>query len=199
MPEFLGVHMMDWPAAGSGNRPLFDAVVALYCRVWADPPFTPTLPPRRLPEPEEVAARLKRHAGYPGFRGLVAVQSYQVVGFTYGYTSLPGQFYHEKLAAFLGPAETDRWLSDCFEYVELAVDPLARRRGLGRRLLTSLLEGLPHQTAVLTTQVANQPARSLYERDGWQVIRADFLPDPAGEPYVIMGAELPLRAPASSL
>lgn len=189
MAESLEVPLMAWP----GEGPLFDAVVDLYCRVWGDPPFARTVP---VPPPdrEEVAARLKRHAGYPGFRGLVALESDRVVGFTYGYTSLPGQFYHEKLAAFLDPEETDRWLSDCFEYVELAVDPEVRRHGLGGRLLASLLEGLPHRRAILTTQVSNRPARSLYERYGWQVVRADFLPDPEGEPYVIMGAELPLRA-----
>lgn len=68
MSEFLGTHVMDRP----GEGPLFDAVVELFCRVWADPPFDRSGAPIQPPDPAEIAARLKQHPGYPGFRGLVA-------------------------------------------------------------------------------------------------------------------------------
>lgn len=154
----------------------FEAVVRLFCAAFPGS------------DPLAVAAQFRRHAGYPGYRGLVALEGETPVGLAYGYTSLPGQPYHDKLRAGLGPGLSERWLTDCFEFVELGVAPARRRAGIGRRLHDALLARLPHATSVLTTQVSNTAARRLYAGKGWQVLLEPFWPDRL--PYVIMGRDL---------
>ena len=61
-----------------------------------------------------------------------------MIGFAYGYASLPGQYYHELLARAFDREECDKWLRDCFEFVELAVHPSFRKQGLGRMLTLKL-------------------------------------------------------------
>jgi ribosomal protein S18 acetylase RimI-like enzyme len=153
-----------------------EAVVALYHQVW---------PSRDI----AFAERLNRQSLYPGFRGYVLLEDEQLLGFCYGYHSRPGQYYHGLLEAGLGPVSSMRWLNDCFEVVELAIAPEMRRQGFATLLLESVLYGVPHHTAVLTTQVDNVPARSLYVRLGWRVLLEPFYPN-TSEPYVIMGKRL---------
>jgi ribosomal protein S18 acetylase RimI-like enzyme len=84
-----------------------------------------------------------------------------------------------------------RWLRPGhFEFVELAVRPDLRRRGLGGGLHDALLGGLDAPTAVLSTEVDNEAAIALYGGRGWQVIvpALDFGPD--FPPFLVMGREL---------
>lgn len=159
----------------AGDRQ-FDAIAELYSSVF---------PKGNKKEAED---RMKKHAGYHGFKGLAAISEDNVLGFSYGYTSLSDQFYNKKLRDALTPEQAGQWLSDCFEFVELAVHTNVRRSGVATLLHNRLLENLPHKTAVLTTQADNIPARTLYEGKGWQVIREPFYP--FGEPYVMMGKKL---------
>lgn len=136
---------------------------------------------------------LYRHATYPGFKGVAAVtEDGAVVGAIYGYTDGPGQWWHEHIAAVLGPGGTARWLTGTFAVTELAVRPAYRRLGLGRRLLREALRGLPNRAATLSTQVDNLPARQLYESEGWGYLidSMRFGADPTE--YVIMWRELPV-------
>lgn len=144
------------------------------------------------PAPEEqILAHLRRHMGYPGFRGVVLTTAGRdPVGFAYGYRSMPGQFYHTKLEAHLTPAQSREWLQDSFEFVELAVLPGHRRRGWGLRLHDALLADAVERTAILTTEVENVAARTLYERRGWTTLAADFDPRGSGELFLIMGKAL---------
>ena len=64
-----------------------------------------------------------------------------------------------------------RWLAPGhFEFVELAVRPDLRRRGISGRLHDALLSGLDAPTAVLSTEVENEPAIGLYLGRGWEVV-----------------------------
>lgn len=175
------------PMTGSA----FEAVIDAYLAAFA-------VPPARPQARAEAEAMFLKHAGYPGWRGLVALAGDgEVLGFAYGYASTPGQFYHSKLEAALGPELSEWWLGDCFEFVELGVIPRARRQGIAGRLHDALLQGLPHRTAVVTTWVSNTPARTLYASRGWQVLLEPWLPAPGGEPYVIMGLDLSSWRPPS--
>ncbi|MGB3329811.1 MAG: hypothetical protein WBA46_12700, partial [Thermomicrobiales bacterium] len=61
-----------------------------------------------------------RHLGYPDFAGLVAVDARDaVIGFTYGYRSEAGGWWHELVRPALEANDTDDWLVDAFEFVEL--------------------------------------------------------------------------------
>ena len=142
-------------------------------------------------EDSSINERILRHSSYKGFRGFVILSKEdKLVGFSYGYTSLPGQFYHELLAKEFNSEEYHIWLQDCFEFVELAVHPSYRKQGLGKLLITKLLEDVENKTSILTTQVMNNSARSLYESLHWKVLKEPFYPGNSKQPYVIMGKEL---------
>jgi len=52
------------------------------------------------------------------------------------------------------------------------------------------IEGIPNRTSVLTTQINNEKARSLYERLEWVNILEPFDPSTNDVPYIIMGKTL---------
>lgn len=54
--------------------------------------------------------------------------------------------------------------------VNLCVDPDARRRGVGSRLLRKLEEELPTGDIMLMAQIENDAARQLYKKEGYQEI-----------------------------
>ncbi len=141
--------------------------------------------------------RIKRHTGYKGFRGYVSVADGEVIGYAYGYTSLSGQYYHELLNDHLSSDGSNDWLSNCFEFVELAVHPSYRKHGIGARLHDQLLNDLPFERAVLTTQSNNWPAISLYRSKGWIIVSDSFLPyDDPEQPFIIFGKTLSTSPPA---
>jgi ribosomal protein S18 acetylase RimI-like enzyme len=135
---------------------------------------------------------LHAHAAYPGFRGLVALDDGgAVVGFAYGATDRPGQWWHEQIAPILGPERTARNLADSFVVIELAVLAAHRRHGLGRRLMRALLTDLPNAQATLSTQVNNVAARALYTDLGFIPLLEPLIFAGNAEPYVILHATLP--------
>lgn len=139
---------------------------------------------------QSIVERLKKHYTYEGFKGIALLnEEEQLIGFAYGYTSLPGQYYHGLLSNALNPSEYEQWLSDCFEVVELAVDPDFRRQGHAKTLMTELLKEVKQKTAILTTQTDNPSARSLYDSMGWVIVKEPFYPGVPENPFVIMGRE----------
>ncbi|MDR4886041.1 GNAT family N-acetyltransferase [Fredinandcohnia sp. QZ13] len=140
---------------------------------------------------QSIIERLKKHINYDGFRGyLMKSNDEGIIGFSYGYISRSGQYYHNILANELGPIAYEKWLEDCFEFVELAVHPNHRNQGYGTILIHELLKEVTNKTTVLTTQVDNRSARSLYQRLGWVVVKEPFIPSKNDSPYVIMGKAL---------
>ena len=133
---------------------------------------------------------LPRHIARTGFRFLGAFVGRRLVGFVYGYRGAPGQWWHDRVAAALGPDGVERWLpTGHLEFTELHVRPEYRRRGVGGTLHDELLRDVDAPTAVLSTQTDNEPAISLYAGRGWQVIvpELDF---GSGRPFLIMGKDL---------
>jgi ribosomal protein S18 acetylase RimI-like enzyme len=133
---------------------------------------------------------LPRHAAREGFRCAVAREEGVVVGFAYGYTTAPGQWWHDWVTSLLGPALAEEWMTDAFELVELAVRPAAQGRGTGGRLHDVVLAARPHRTALLSTRDEDTPARRLYRRRGWVPLREGWRPSPDGPPLVFMGLRL---------
>ncbi|MBX6341374.1 MAG: GNAT family N-acetyltransferase [Thermomicrobiaceae bacterium] len=157
----------------------FAEVVAVYDTIW--PPSEPGCQPQG-------EATLTRHGGYPGFQGLVAVDETtgRVVGLAYGYTSRPGQWWHERVAPAL-PPDHRGWLDDCFEFVSLGVLPGARRRGIGCALMERLLAERREPRAALSTEVGNAPARALYESRGWRLLVPALAFAPTSGHYAVYG------------
>jgi ribosomal protein S18 acetylase RimI-like enzyme len=166
------------------------------------------------PDRAQLGGRLsimERHAGYPGFRALVAVPpgapaagplpESLALAFAYGFRGASGQWWHDVVAAAItarsGAATATRWLADSMEIAEVHVRPEHQHRGTGRRLMHTLAAGRSERTAVLSTQDSNSPARSLYRSLGFTDLLTGFSFPGGGPPYAVMGAVLPLRgAPA---
>jgi len=124
-----------------------------------------------------------RHRVRVGFRLALAFDDHAVVGFAYGYTGEPGQWWTDNARQVLAPDVADAWLGGHFEVVSVGVLASARKAGHGRRLLRGLVDGLEHDRLLLmTTADGSDPARRLYASDGWRVIGPDI-----GEDTVIMG------------
>ena len=133
---------------------------------------------------------LPRHVARDGFRFFGAFAEERLVGFVYGYRGAAGQWWHDRVAAALGPEGTERWLGPGhFEFTELHVRAEFRRRGIGGSLHDRVLDGIDAPTAVLSTQTDNDPAISLYAGRGWRVI-VPYLDFGSGRPFLIMGLDL---------
>ena len=116
-----------------------------------------------------VDEQLPRHAERDGFRLVVVEDGDEAVALGYGYTGERGQWWSDRVAGLAPAGVVDEWLGGHFELVELAVDPAWQRRGLGARAHDLLLEGLPHERALLTTyRDEERPAPRLYRRLGWR-------------------------------
>lgn len=145
-------------------------------------------------EAASYVASLYRHTTRPDFRFFAARDGGKhgpLLGFAYGYTSLPGQWYHDSLAPALGPEQTARWLTGAYEFVEFGVVPEARCRGIGSRLHDAAFAGLPHRAAILSTPMDNAVAIAFYRRRGWQMLLEDFIFPGGNRPFLIMGRTLP--------
>lgn len=160
----------------AGNSVLIKSAAAFYQEAW-QVSFA------------DIAPRFVRHSRYPGYQGLVQLdEKSKMVGLVYGYTSRPGQYYHNLLRAALQENGKSDWLDDCFELVELVVAPSVRGSGIGTALLNQLLTAAPNKTAILTTRENNIKAIQFYERNGWELLKDSFYP--YDKAYRIYGRKL---------
>jgi ribosomal protein S18 acetylase RimI-like enzyme len=135
-----------------------------------------------------------RHAGFDSFRCRAALNADgRMLGFGYGYTSLPGQWWHDLVRRAIA-GESTYWLGSAFELSELHVLPAAQGAGLGERLLRSLAEGLPHRTMVLSTPEGENRAWRLYRRMGFYDLARNHLFPGDHRPFGVLGARLPFPA-----
>ncbi len=160
----------------TAESPLFGGAVRAYAATW---------------ERDWLLARefMARYARYPDFRGFVALASARsVVGMGFGTRSAPGQWWHDAVAAQIGadhPALQDAWV-----LVELAILPTYQGRGIGGRIHDALLAGQPCPRTLLSTEVANLRARTMYERRGWRILHAGFAFTVGQPPFMVMHREI---------
>lgn len=127
----------------------------------------------------------------PGATAVGAFERRRLIGFGYGYRSVPGQWWHDEVAVGLSAhPDHDAWLGDAFELCELHVSPIRQGAGLGRLMLHSLLHRAPTATVLLSTPNPGPgptPAIALYESAGFQHLITDhrFAGDPRA--FTIMG------------
>jgi len=159
---------------------------------------------QHYPHPQNEVSRLadvvSQHAQRVGFKCCVVREGPHdpVRGVGYGYTSAPGQWWHDVVAAGLAPADARTWLSDCFEVVELHLSPALQGRGLGGGLHDALLDGLPHKTAALSTLAQETPAQIMYKKRGWIPLLEHFSFPGGTKPFCIMGLDLGARRTSSA-
>jgi ribosomal protein S18 acetylase RimI-like enzyme len=158
--------------------------------VWASAHALPRSSPTRS---EFGRTRLKRHAARRDFRFVAAFgEAGDVLGFVYGYTGAPGQWWYDRVARGLDRAARRRWLEPGhFEFTELAVRPGDQGRGIGSRLHDAVLAGLPHSRAMLSALADNAPVVAFYRHRGWEVVLDRLRFEPGRPEFAIMGKELP--------
>lgn len=109
-----------------------------------------------------------RHLRREGFAMSTARDSWgDLVGFCYGYIGEHGQYWTDYVAARIHPSLEKAWLGGHFEVAELAVDESERGKGIGRALLTRLLDSRGEDRIALQTLEAASPALELYESLGF--------------------------------
>lgn len=136
--------------------------------------------------------RVPRHAARDGFVFLGAFgPAGRLVGFVYGYTGAPGQWWYDRVAAALDAPQRAEWLErPHFELTELAVDPAYQDSGIGTRLHDTLLERLPHERALLSALADNGRVIRFYEHRGWHVLLPRLRFEPGRPLFAILGKEL---------
>jgi ribosomal protein S18 acetylase RimI-like enzyme len=136
------------------------------------------------------------HTGRAGFRCTAAIADGELTGFGYGYTSTTGQWWHDQVDGALAPEVAGRWFADCFELCELHVLPGWQGQGIGRSLLTTLVDGLTEQRVLLSTPEGPTRAWALYRSLGFvDVLRGHFFPGDS-RAFAILGADLPFHTDA---
>ncbi len=148
--------------------------------------------PRASPTRDEFGrTRLRRHSERADFRFVGAFAGGELLGFVYGYTGAPGQWWYDRVARALDRDARREWLDrGHFEFTELAVRPDFQGLGVGSRLHDRVLEGLPHERAMLSALADNAPVVAFYRRRGWEVV-LERLRFEAGRPeFTIMGRTL---------
>ncbi|MEV0810176.1 GNAT family N-acetyltransferase [Micromonospora sp. NPDC050200] len=138
------------------------------------------------------------HVRRPGFRAVASLTTEgHLAGFGYGYLGAPGQWWHDQVHWALDPPARRRWLTDCFEVVELHVRPPAQGHRLGTRQLTALLTLAEGTTTLLSTPEADEQASRawrLYRRFGFVDVLRHFHFPGDERPFGVLGRDLPLAA-----
>jgi len=138
----------------------------------------------------------RRHVDHRGFACRAAVRSDGVlVGFGYGYTTLPGQWWHDLVRKAIGPAVANEWLGDAFELSELHVLPHYQGYGIGNHLLTELAADISHHAMLLSTPDSDTRAFRLYRNLGFTDLARNYLFPGDARPFAVLGATLPLQHP----
>jgi hypothetical protein len=121
-------------------------VAEVYRSVYSRPPYNET-----ENQVESFSASWEARASKVGFLFVGARdESANLVGFSYGWKSVAGDSWNLKLSEQLGELSS-QWLSNCFEFVDLAVKPSAQGSGLGRDLTKELFSQVEAKTAILLT------------------------------------------------
>jgi ribosomal protein S18 acetylase RimI-like enzyme len=166
-----------------------ETAMAIYVRAMNYPTHTGT----------QRAVTARRHASNLGFACRAAVTADgTLVGFGYGYTTLPGQWWHDLVQRAIAHLDDDGWLTNAFELSEMHVLPEAQAVGIGTRLLRTLAADIDHQAMLLSTPDADTRAFRLYHHLGFVDLARSYLFPGDARPFAVLGARLPLTPPGAS-
>lgn len=144
---------------------------------------------------------LAAHEDRAGLIAVAAVDSGQrLLGIAYGYLGEPGQWWHDQVELALSPSQCRDWLAGAFEVCELHVRPALQGTGLGRSLLSSLLDLTSAPVAVLTTpDGVPTRARRFYAAGGWTELMSKLQFPGDTRTFAVLGRRLDgQRAPVGS-
>lgn len=118
-----------------------------------------------------------------GFTGCLASKNEKSVGFAYGMNWTTPDPWWDMIKVEVGDAFC---FEDCWIFAEIAVKQGYRGMGIGARLHDTLVSARPRAKAALSTPRNNQPAITMYERRGWQVLHSGIALLDGKPPYCIM-------------
>jgi ribosomal protein S18 acetylase RimI-like enzyme len=177
-----GTRIESWTGRQFGGH--LDDAMAIYVQAMKYPEHTGA----------QRAVSARKHTSLDGFACRVAIdEDGTLVGFGYGYTTRPGQWWHDLVRRALIREEAVEWMTDAFELSELHVLPTHQGIGIGRRLLTSLAGGIPHAAMLLSTPDTDTRAFRLYRDTGFVDLARNYLFPGDARPFAVLGARLPLR------
>lgn len=180
-PPTTGAHIESWSGRQFAAR--VDEAMRIYVRAMKYPDHTGS----------QRAVSARKHVSHDGFACRAALlEDGTLVGFGYGYTTKPGQWWHDLVRNALAADQARDWLHDAFELSELHVLPEWHGMGIGRRLLTSLAEGIPHAAMLLSTPDQDTRAFRLYRSTGFVDLARNYLFPGDARPFAVLGARLPL-------
>jgi ribosomal protein S18 acetylase RimI-like enzyme len=137
----------------------------------------------------------RKHAQHEGFvcRAALTDDGTKLVGFGYGYTTAPGQWWHDLVRRALTRGGAQMWLDDAFELSELHVLPELHGLGIGRSLLLELATGVRESAMLLSTPDRDTRAFRLYRDTGFVDLARNYLFPGDSRPFAVLGARLPLH------
>jgi len=144
--------------------------------------------------PSVVEARYGHAAAHTTRVGFQAVGAFNpagvLIGFGYGYTTRPGQWWYDQVTDALGRTLTRKWLRDTFELCEFHVRPDQQGMGVGRLLLRTLMADVSQAHVVLSTPDSDTRAFRLYRSEGFlDLLRGHYFPGDS-RPFAILGIVL---------
>lgn len=172
----------DWSGTQFAAR--VDEAMRIYVRAMRYPDHTGA----------QRAVSARKHVAHDGFACRAALLADgTLVGFGYGYTTRPGQWWHDLVRQALDRDAAADWLTNAFELSELHVLPEYQGFGIGRRLLMSLADAIPHAAMLLSTPDQDTRAFRLYRDTGFVDLARNYLFPGDVRPFAVLGARLPLR------
>lgn len=180
-PALSDPHIQTWSGQQFGAR--VDEAMDIYVRAMQYPGYTGS----------QRAVTARRHTANEGFACRAALAADDtLIGFGYGYTTRPGQWWHDLVYKAMTRDAAADWLAESFELSELHVLPDYQGQGIGRRLLTSLAEGIAHRAMLLSTPDSDTRAFRLYRHVGFVDLARHYLFPGDSRPFAVLGARLPL-------
>jgi len=177
-----GARIVDWTGRQFAAR--VDEAMRIYVLAMKYPEHTGV----------QRAVSARKHVSLSGFACRAALlDDDTLVGFGYGYTTRPGQWWHDLVRRAVDQHTAHEWLVDAFELSELHVLPEYQGIGIGRRLLASLAAGIPHTAMLLSTPDSDTRAFRLYRDTGFVDLARNYLFPGDARPFAVLGARLPLR------
>ena len=181
-PAISDPNIQTW--TGSQFAARVDEAMDIYVRAMQYPSHTGS----------QRAVTARRHTSNAGFQCRAAVdEDGALIGFGYGYTTSPGQWWHDLVRKAMAPDTAADWLAASFELSELHVLPERQGNGLGRLLLMALADGIPHRAMLLSTPDFDTRAFRLYRHLGFVDLARHYLFPGDSRPFAVLGARLPLR------
>jgi ribosomal protein S18 acetylase RimI-like enzyme len=180
-PAISDPRIESWSGYQFGAR--VEEAMEIYVRAMQYPAHTGT----------QRAVTARRHTTNEGFQCRAALDADgSLLGFGYGYTTRPGQWWHDLVNKAMAPEAAADWLTASFELSELHVMPACQGQGIGRRLITALAHGLPHRAVLLSTPDSDTRAFRLYRHLGFVDLARHYLFPGDSRPFAVLGARLPL-------